>query len=92
MEPAASHTNVHAHVAASDPIAQCFPADWALVQFQDCNGGNAGTDLPGIQLSTSSPWHRAGTDYWDVGANVPALLAAVSGGRAVTTLADLLGR
>jgi hypothetical protein len=59
--------------------AQCWPYDWALVGFLDFPGGNAGTDLPGMALGLSSPWHNAGTDGLDVGANVAAVLAAVAG-------------
>lgn len=61
------------------PIAQCWPLDWALVGFVDFTGGNAGTDLAGMALSSTSAWHNAGTDGHDVGANVAAVLAAVSG-------------
>ena len=57
----------------------CWPLDWALVGFADFAGGNAGTNLTGMQLLSSSPWHNAGTDGLDVGANVAAVLAAVAG-------------
>jgi hypothetical protein len=60
------------------PIAQCWPLDFALVGFVDLAGGNAGTDLPGMVLAATSPYHNAGTDGTDIGANIPAILAAVS--------------
>ncbi len=59
------------------PISACWPLDWALVGFVDFVGGNAGTDLAGLALATSSPYHNAGTDGMDIGANVGAVLAAV---------------
>jgi YVTN family beta-propeller protein len=71
--------NTNACNVANAPIAQCWPLDWALVGFLDFTGGSAGTDLPGMALAQSSPWYKAGTDTLDVGANVPAILAAVSG-------------
>jgi len=59
-------------------LQSCWPLDWALVGFVDLTGGNAGTDLAGLTLVGSSPLHNAATDGMDVGANVPAVLAAVS--------------
>jgi hypothetical protein len=50
-----------------------------MVGFVDFEGGNAGTDLAGLALSTSSPQHDAATDRMDVGANVAAVLAAIEG-------------
>jgi uncharacterized protein YjdB len=64
---------------ANKPILQCWPLDWAMVGFIDFTGGNAGTDLPGMQLSPTSPYHNAATDGTDVGVNVSALLAAING-------------
>ncbi len=61
------------------PIAQCWPLDWALVGFVDFPGGSAGTNLAGLVLSPNSPYHNAGTDGADIGANIPAVLAAVNG-------------
>jgi hypothetical protein len=61
------------------PIPQCWPLDWALVGFVDFTGGNAGTDLPGMALSATSPYHNAASDGTDIGANVSAVLAAVKG-------------
>ncbi|MGA2737700.1 MAG: Ig-like domain-containing protein [Bryobacteraceae bacterium] len=60
------------------PLAQCWPLDWALVGFVDFAGGNAATDLPGLALGPASPYLAAGTDGLDIGANVAAVLAAIS--------------
>ena len=59
--------------------AHCWPLDWALVGFLDFTGGNAGTDLPDMALAATSPYHNAATDGTDIGANVPAVLAAIKG-------------
>jgi hypothetical protein len=59
-------------------MLSCWPLDWALVGFVDFTGGNAGTNLPGLMLTNSSPLHNAATDGTDVGANIPAVLAAIS--------------
>ena len=64
---------------ANKPIVQCWPLDWALVGFMDFTGGNAGTDLPGMALAATSPYHNTATDGTDIGANVPAVLAAIKG-------------
>ena len=61
------------------PIAACWPLDWALVGFVDFPGGSVGADLPGMVLSPSSPFHNGATDGMDIGANIPAVLAAVAG-------------
>ena len=79
MQPACNLVN--------KPLPHCWPRDWALVGFTDFTGGNAGTDLLGMRLARCSgpaalgcsPWYKAGTDGLDVGTNVPAVLAAVSG-------------
>jgi len=64
---------------ANKPIAQCWPLDWSQVGFADFTGGNAGTDLAGVTLLSSSPYHNAATDGMDIGVNVSAVLAAISG-------------
>ena len=61
------------------PIAACWPLDWALVGFVDFPGGSVGADLSGMVLSPSSPFHNGATDGMDIGANIPAVLAAVAG-------------
>ena len=71
--------NTSACNVANKPIVQCWPLDWALVGFLDFTGGNAGTDLPGMALAATSPYHNAATDGTDIGANVPAVLAAIKG-------------
>jgi len=53
----------------------CASLNWALVGFVDFTGGSAGTDLPGLALTPTSPYHNAGSDGADIGANVPAVLA-----------------
>jgi hypothetical protein len=60
------------------PIAQCWPLDWATVGLVDFPGASLGTDLPGMALSPSSPYHEAGTDGMDIGANISAVLAAIA--------------
>jgi hypothetical protein len=57
--------------------AACIPLNWALVGMIDYAGGAAGTDLPGLALAPTSPYHNAGGDGSDVGANIPHVLAAV---------------
>ncbi len=61
------------------PMLVCWPLDWATVGFLDFNGGNAGTDLPGLALSPSSLYHASGSDGLDIGANIAAVLAATAG-------------
>jgi len=60
-------------------LPTCWPLDWALVGFTDFTGGSAGTDLPGLALAVTSPYHNAATDGMDIGANIAAVLAAVNG-------------
>jgi hypothetical protein len=49
----------------------CVPLNWALVGFVNYMGGN-------YALATTSPYHQAGSDGADVGANVTAVLAATA--------------
>ena len=56
----------------------CWALDWALVDFVDFTDGNAGTDLSGLALASTSPYHNAGTDGADIGANIAAVAAAIS--------------
>ncbi len=56
----------------------CWALDWALVGFVDFTDGNAGTDLSGLALASTSLYHNAGTDGADIGANVAAVAAAIS--------------
>jgi hypothetical protein len=58
------------------PIPQCLPPDYALVGFVDAAGGVYGRNIAGLALLPTSPYHNAGTDNFDIGANVPAVLAA----------------
>jgi hypothetical protein len=57
----------------------CVNLNWALVGFLDVTGGLAGTDLPGLALTSSSPYYVAATDGTALGANIAAVLSAVSG-------------
>jgi hypothetical protein len=57
----------------------CYPQSWALVGLQDYAGCNAGTNPAGCALAPSSAYKGAGTDGMDIGANIPAILAATSG-------------
>ena len=57
--------------------AACIPLNWALVGMIDYAGGAAGTDLPGLALAPTSPYHNAGGDGSDIGANITYVLAAV---------------
>jgi hypothetical protein len=63
---------------ANKPIVQCWPLDWALAGFLDFTGGNMGTDLAGLALAPGSPYKGKATDGLDIGANVPAALAAIA--------------
>ena len=56
----------------------CAPWSWALVKFVDYAGGSTGANLAGLALSSASPYHNAGSDGADIGANVAAVLAAVA--------------
>ena len=57
--------------------AACTPLNWALVEMIDYAAGDTGTDLPGLALAPTSPYHNAGSDGSDVGANIAHVLAAV---------------
>lgn len=59
-------------------IQPCWALDWALVGFVDFTGGSTGQDLAGLVLSSNSPYRNAGTDGTDIGANVTAVLTAIS--------------
>ncbi|MFN7998091.1 MAG: beta-propeller fold lactonase family protein [Bryobacteraceae bacterium] len=72
--PVSSTKPVSGAPACNQPYAPaaCFAINEALVGFQNFTGGS-------YQLSTSSPYHNAGNDGTDIGANVPAVLAATAG-------------
>jgi|HubBroStandDraft_1064217.scaffolds.fasta_scaffold00236_18 hypothetical protein len=59
------------------PSLQCWGLDWALLGFVDFENGNAGTNIPGMALSPSSPYKGKGTDGMDPGVNMPAFAAAI---------------
>ena len=80
--PASTATPVSGQPGCSwenKPVLACWPLDWATVGFVDFNGGNAGTNLSGLTLSPTSTYHAAGSDGLDIGANIPAVLAAING-------------
>jgi hypothetical protein len=62
---------------SNKPIVQCWPLDWALVGFADFTGGSLGTNLAGLTLLPTSPYHAVDAGS-DLGANVASVLAAVS--------------
>jgi hypothetical protein len=57
----------------------CSALDWGLVGFVDYAGAVAGTNLAGYALAPTSPYHAAGSDGSDIGANIAAVLAATAG-------------
>jgi len=57
------------------PSANFFPASASAVQFVNYNNGIGGN----YQLMTTSPYHNAGSDGQDLGANVIAIQAATAG-------------
>ncbi len=62
----------------NSPIQPCWALDWQTLGMLDFGGASTGADIPGAALSPSSPYHNSGTDGADVGANVAAILAAIS--------------
>jgi hypothetical protein len=66
--------------AASYPSGNFFPKNWAAVLFTDPTNCNAGTyAIAACALQSGSPYHNAGTDGKDVGANIDAIDAATAG-------------
>jgi hypothetical protein len=57
------------------PSANSFPASASAVQFVNYNNGVGGN----YQLMTTSPYHNAGSDGQDLGANVVAIQTATAG-------------
>jgi hypothetical protein len=57
------------------PAHNLFPATPADVQFVNYNNGNGGN----YQLLSTSPYHNAGTDGKDLGADIVGLQAALAG-------------
>jgi len=57
------------------PAGNFFPASASVVQFVSYNGGNGGN----YQLQASSPYKGAATDGKDLGADVSAVMADISG-------------
>jgi hypothetical protein len=65
------------------PSGNFFPTSWDNVAFVDSTNCPAGNFTPGdvsmCALSSSSPYHNAGTDGKDIGADISGLIAAVAG-------------
>ena len=67
-------------------ISTCWAPDWALVGFTDftCGGQGVGCanianmSISGLTLTPSSAYHAGGTDGYDVGANIQAIINALS--------------
>ncbi len=59
---------------SSWPAHNFFPASPTAVEFVNYNGGNGGD----YNLQSSSPYNGMGTDGKDLGANLPALTAAIA--------------
>jgi YVTN family beta-propeller protein len=79
--PVAGYTacNVEGKPIGNVTTPGCWVLDWALVGLTDFTHCNDGTNIPGCALTSGSPYHNAGTDGLDVGANITALLSALSG-------------
>jgi hypothetical protein len=54
------------------PPGNFFPPDWATAKFTDFAGGN-------FLLLVTSPYHNAGTDGKDIGADITTVLADTAG-------------
>lgn len=63
------------HCGKLKSCSQFFPKNWAAVGFVNFANGNGGD----YHLRPSSPYHHAGTDEKDVGADVDAVNAATAG-------------
>jgi hypothetical protein len=57
------------------PSGNFFPASASAVQFVNYNNGNGGN----YQLMSTSPYHNAGTDGLDLGADIAAINSATAG-------------
>jgi YVTN family beta-propeller protein len=81
FEPVSHSTPVPGQPACNQgyPPAACIPLNWALVGFVDYAGGSVGTDLAGLALAPTSPYHNAASDGTDFGANVASVLFATNG-------------
>jgi hypothetical protein len=66
------------------PSGNFFPASLNEVGFVDLSGGN-------YRLSASSPYKGAGTDGKDIGANIDAIVAAITGGGGTKKWSDFDG-
>lgn len=61
--------------ASKWPSGNSFPASAAAVQFVSYNNGNGGN----YQLLSSSPYHNAGTDRKDLGADIGTIVSETTG-------------
>lgn len=59
-------------------MQSCWPLDWPLVGMVDWQSASTGVSLAGAALSPTSTLKGKGTDGTDPGANIPAVLAAIS--------------
>ena len=75
MNPLTFKKNVLIAGTGAWPAGNFFPASPAAVRFVDYNNGNGGN----YTLLNTSPYHNAGTDGKDLGADVSAVTARTSG-------------
>ena len=61
--------------ASTWPLLNYFPATVNEIEFVNYNGGNGGN----YQLQSTSPYKGAATDGKDLGADIPAIRAAIAG-------------
>ena len=67
------------------PAGNLFPSSWATVDFVDSTNCPAGLGFPSTYslsicaLQSASPYHNAGTDGTDIGANIDAVNATTAG-------------
>ena len=75
FSPYAMHDNVLIGGSGPWPIGNYLPASPAAVQFVNYNNANGGD----YRLLSTSPYHNAGTDGKDLGADVAAVNSHISG-------------
>jgi YVTN family beta-propeller protein len=70
--PSAHFFSAYTPPPCNVPTSGCTGPNWALVGFVNFAGGN-------YQLAPTSPYHNAGSDGTDIGANVPLIMKDISG-------------
>jgi len=71
---------IEAGSSGNYPANNFFPVNWAAVSLVDSTNCNAGTFTPAdCALQSGSPYHLAGTDGKDLGADITTLLAKING-------------